>query len=59
MRANPLLWRLAEWMYSELVGEISWNGLSQGMKNGYYDKASVLYGKVINNDFTSEDNHKD
>lgn len=60
MRSNPVLWRITEWLYSNLDLQISyWNEISQVRKNAYYDKVAVLYAKIINNDFTGTDNHKD
>lgn len=51
-RGNQIFWRIAAWTW----------GLShvdQQYDNELYDKAAVLYAKVIGNDFTGPDLHKD
>lgn len=57
MRANPLIWKIAEWIHYQMTpgSMLSWDTT----KNFMYDKAAVLYAKILNNDFVGPDNHAD
>jgi hypothetical protein len=65
IRSNPVLWRIARWLFDNLDedslnGEIGHWVYHEHVRNWWYDKAAILYGKFLLNDFTSkEDNHND
>lgn len=62
VRANPVIWRIAEWLCQELDSMARafpnyWKDVS--VQNYYYDKAKELQYKLLNNEFTGEDKEKD
>ena len=57
MRSNPLIWRLARYLYDnfDMVGRSSiWD--NESLRNAFYDKAVILYWKIVEDKFTGEDN---
>ena len=69
-RNNKQIWRLAEWLwynivYGEYSDEDEFNSWKEVMeteyfytRNFFYDKAAELLKKLNNNEFTGEDNHE-
>lgn len=63
-RANPMIWRVAEWLYENFYEGPHWHYPLRhrrlSFKARYYDKAAELLKKISLNEFTTgEDNHGD
>lgn len=60
-RANPAVWRLAEWLYRNILppweANIEWGECHQDYKDQLYDKAKELQYMMLYNAFTGPDNH--
>lgn len=64
-RANPQVWKLAEWLWQQCVhlpwpeDSLSWNWVYIDVKNEFYDKAKQLMYMFAYNAFTGPDDHSD
>lgn len=60
-RANPQIWRVAEYIYSRHADSQEdmgvWDREQQCAKDYYYDTVAELLKKIQANEFVGEDNH--
>lgn len=60
-RKNKQIWRIAKYIHDTctVTGDSEFEGFQPWYKDRIYDAASKLLNKIINNEFTGDDDHAD